>query len=172
MPVIVAADVQNEADLSAAIFQPSDDFANGDAAASRTINADNNTTLTKSLPRIAGKIIQSTRNPTARTSAIGETVMRVRQHNSDFVAGTDPTEAEFTNLVELLSIGFVARARKHKDFYHFAVSEYGNPREHALCPHGWQLIGLYDGGKKWWVVGYLDKLSPDLQVRVDSIIMC
>ena len=81
-------------------------------------------------------------------------LVRLHDRKVDDVAGA-------AHGVELLSIGFVARSRKHKDFYHFAVSEYGNPTEHALCPHGWQLIGLYDGGKKWWVVGYLDKLPPE-----------
>jgi hypothetical protein len=33
-------------------------------------------------------------------------------------------------------------------------------------------LASVDGGKKWWVVGYLDKLSPEMQVGVDSIIMC
>jgi hypothetical protein len=53
--------------------------------------------------------------------------MRIREHNSDFMAGIDATEAEFSNMVELLSIPCVARHRNDKDFYHFAVAEHGDP---------------------------------------------
>jgi len=94
--------------------------------------------------------------------------MRIRQHNYDFIAGIDPTETEFTTLIGLLSIPFVAHSRRDSDFSHFAVSECGISRTHRPRQHAWRLVGVYDGGKKWRVVGYLDELPPELSCKLSE----
>lgn len=84
--------------------------------------------------------------------------MKIRQHIPNFVSGIEPETAEFTNLVELLSIPFVARFRDDYSFEHYAVSTH-EPSD------DWLLMAVYDAGHRWWVVGYMDGLPPEEMIQ-------
>lgn len=77
---------------------------------------------------------------------------RIRLHIPAFDTGTEPAEATFLTIDDLMSVPFVARfravAEPDKLFHRFSYS----------APHGDEaglLICEYDEGRSWWVVGYL-----------------
>ena len=76
----------------------------------------------------------------------------IKQHIPNFVSGIEPETHEWTTLPELLSIPFVARFRDDYSFEHFAFSPSGDH---------WLLMAVYEGGHRWWVVGYLDELPRE-----------
>jgi hypothetical protein len=75
-----------------------------------------------------------------------------RQHIPGFVGDPDdsPKEYTFETTEELLALEVVQRYGKGPDFSHFAL-------------FGDLLMEISDGGRHWWVVGYLgDPTSVDL----------
>lgn len=78
------------------------------------------------------------------------------QHIPGFVSvETPPQRVPFKTTEDLLNIDTVVRFSKDPKFSHFAISD--------NC-----LMAIYDEGRKWWVVGYLDDsetvLLPQLGV--------
>jgi hypothetical protein len=76
----------------------------------------------------------------------------ITQHRPAYVTGFENEVVAFTTTAELLAIAFVAGFRSLDGFYRYSVS-----RNRQLM-----LMAELDGGRKWWVVGYLDTDCPDL----------
>lgn len=89
---------------------------------------------------------------------------KITQHIPGFCDGFEARVSEFSELVELIAVPWVAHWEKSPGGFHrWSVSRAGE----STC-----LMAEYDGGKKWWVVGYLaepvDGLPEWRPIRVSA----
>jgi len=86
----------------------------------------------------------------------------IKQHLPNYVS-IDPQESEFETLEDLMNVGFVKQWTDNRwgdDFHQFSIShndwivKYG----HEDYMH---LMAEMDGGKKWYVIGYIYGSSPE-----------
>jgi len=76
----------------------------------------------------------------------------IRQHIPPFVDGVDPKKGTFRSLPELLQVPWVAAWTDDPNFHRFSVSDRT------------RLMAEFDGGKVWWVVGFLSEVPDGLPV--------
>lgn len=74
----------------------------------------------------------------------------IRQHVPGFVDGVEPNVVAFDTLEQLLAIPFVKRWTDSERFYRLSVNDEV------------YLIAEFNGGREWWVVGYLRDPVPFL----------
>ena len=67
------------------------------------------------------------------------------------MSGYEPENSIFQNQQELLNISFVKSWAKYPDFYRYSISNNENYGGKAM------LMAELDGGKKWYVIGYLNE---------------
>lgn len=78
---------------------------------------------------------------------------RIQRHRPGFFEGfeEDTDVIEFVSVEELLAVPWIKAWAKDPGFRRFSIS---------MPPGGegnWLLMAEYDDGKRWFVVGYLDK---------------
>ena len=86
----------------------------------------------------------------------------IKQHMPNYVS-IDPKEAEFETLEDLMNVEFVKRWTDNRwgdDFHQFSIShdDWMVRSGHEDYMH---LMAELDGGKKWYVVGYIYGSSPE-----------
>lgn len=69
--------------------------------------------------------------------------MTFKQHIPGFISGVDPVSFPFSSLDELLQNEIIRRWATDPAFYRFSLSDKDT------------LMAEMDGGKKWWVVGFI-----------------
>lgn len=75
----------------------------------------------------------------------------IRQHIPSFIgSGPDAQQADYRTVSELLAIPFVARWATDSNFHRFSQSQLWKDGQVIL-------LAEQDGGKKWWVIGYLSE---------------
>jgi hypothetical protein len=77
----------------------------------------------------------------------------IKQHLPPFITGMDRVVASFDTLDDLLAIPFVAKFARGPGFRRFSLGPYVDTV---------MLLAEYDGGVRWWVVGYISGDPPDL----------
>lgn len=88
--------------------------------------------------------------------------MKIREHIPAFISDLKPHEATFETIDQLLSISWVARWKKDSfvdlPFLRFSLTRYTKGKD--------LLMAEFDGGRKWWVVGYINQPSPELRAAL------
>lgn len=78
---------------------------------------------------------------------------KIHKYFPGFVDRPTPREDEFETLDQLLNIDWVKTWADRKDFYRFSLD--CSPGENIL-------MAEYNGGKVWWVVGFIDNYIEGL----------
>lgn len=74
--------------------------------------------------------------------------MKLTQHVPNFVDTDEVTSVTFTTLEEMLAGEWPARVKGYGEFHQFSITG------------GDTLMVEYDGGTKWWVVGFFSEGDP------------
>ena len=76
----------------------------------------------------------------------------ITQRIPNFVDGVEPKVRLFNSLTELLETEFVKVWSKHKAFFRYSLADGAHPT----------LMYEENKGKRWWVIGFIDKGDVDL----------
>ena len=86
----------------------------------------------------------------------------IKQHLPNYVS-IDPKEVEFETLEDLMNVGFIKQwtdKRWGNAFHRFSTSYDPWYAEHGY-DNSVTLMAELDGGKIWYVIGYIYGLSPE-----------
>jgi len=96
----------------------------------------------------------------------------IKQYRPGFFTGFENAEKEFNSLEELLALDFVDNFKKlpantnrelDPHFHQFSISSMSD-KLNVDFPN--VLLAEYDGGKTWWVVGYINETEIVKQLPV------